>query len=70
MISLVTSRSDDIGQPVGAFRIKSQQHLKETPMKKLFLAIALVVAFAAPAIAAPGGQFPNPYATNADARGY
>jgi hypothetical protein len=39
-------------------------------MKKLFLAVALVVAFAAPAMAGPGGQFPNPYATNADARGY
>ena len=36
-------------------------------MKKLFLAVALVVAFAAPAMAAH--QFPNPYATNMDARG-
>jgi hypothetical protein len=36
-------------------------------MKKLFLAVALVVAFAAPAMA--GHQFPNPYATNMDARG-
>jgi hypothetical protein len=35
-------------------------------MKKLFLAVALVVAFAAPAMA---GQFPNLYATNMDARG-
>jgi hypothetical protein len=33
-------------------------------MKKLFLAVALIVAFAAPAMA---GQFPNPYATNSDA---
>jgi hypothetical protein len=33
-------------------------------MKKLFIAVALVVAFAAPAMA---GQFPNLYATNADA---
>jgi hypothetical protein len=30
-------------------------------MKKLFLAVALVVAFAAPAMAE---QFPNPYATH------
>jgi hypothetical protein len=30
----------------------------ETPMKKLFLAVALVVAFAAPAMAE---QFGNPY---------
>ena len=37
---------------------------KRTPMKKLFLAVALVVAFAAPAMA---GEFPNLYATNADA---
>ena len=36
-------------------------------MKKLFLAVALVVAFAAPAMA--GHQFPNPYATNSDAMG-
>lgn len=35
-------------------------------MKKLFLAVALIVAFAAPAMAA-GHQFPNPYATNSDA---
>jgi len=40
---------------------------RRTPMKKLFLAVALVVAFAAPAMA--GHQFPNPYATNVDARG-
>jgi hypothetical protein len=33
-------------------------------MKKLFLAVALVVAFAAPALADP---FPNYYATNSDA---
>jgi hypothetical protein len=33
-------------------------------MKKLFLAVALVVAFAAPAMAEP---FPNYYATNFDA---
>jgi hypothetical protein len=36
-------------------------------MKKLFLAVALIVAFAAPAMAAAGHQFPNPYATNSDA---
>ena len=36
-------------------------------MKKLFLAVALVVAFAAPAMA---DQFPNPYATNSDALGH
>jgi hypothetical protein len=35
-------------------------------MKKLFLVVALVVAFAAPAMAE---QFPNPYATNSDAMG-
>jgi hypothetical protein len=34
-------------------------------MKKIVLAIALVLSFAAPAMA---GQFPNLYATNADAR--
>jgi hypothetical protein len=33
-------------------------------MKKLLIAIALVVAFAAPALAQP---FPNYYATNSDA---
>jgi hypothetical protein len=33
----------------------------ETPMKKLFLAVALVVAFAAPAMAE---QFHNPYSQN------
>ena len=33
-------------------------------MKKLFLAVALVVAFVAPAMAEP---FPNYYATNSDA---
>ena len=36
-------------------------------MKKLFLAVALVVAFAAPAMA---DQFPNFYATSADARSH
>jgi hypothetical protein len=36
-------------------------------MKKLFLAVALVVAFAAPAMAE---QFPNAYATNSDAMGH
>jgi hypothetical protein len=36
-------------------------------MKKLFLAIALVLTFAAPAMA---GQFPNLYATSADARSH
>ena len=40
---------------------------RRTPMKKLFLAVALVVAFAAPAMAE---QFPNLYATNADAGGH
>jgi hypothetical protein len=35
-------------------------------MKKIVLTVALVLAFAAPAMA---GQFPNPYATNLDARG-
>jgi len=34
-------------------------------MKKLFLAAALVVAFAAPALA---HEFPNYYATDSDAR--
>jgi len=34
-------------------------------MKKIMLAVALVLSFAAPAMA---GQFPNLYATNADAR--
>ena len=34
-------------------------------MKSLLLAVALVVAFAAPAMA--GHQFPNAYATNSDA---
>jgi hypothetical protein len=34
-------------------------------MKKIVLAFALVLSFAAPAMA---GQFPNLYATNADAR--
>jgi len=34
-------------------------------MKKIVLAVALVLSFAAPAMA---GQFPNLYATNADAR--
>jgi hypothetical protein len=35
-------------------------------MKKLFLAVALVVAFAAPAVAE---QFPNNYATDSNAMG-
>ena len=35
-------------------------------MKKLFLAVALVVAFAAPVMAE---QFPNSYATDSDAMG-
>ena len=35
-------------------------------MKKLFLAVALVVAFAAPAMAE---QFSNNYATDSDAMG-
>jgi hypothetical protein len=35
-------------------------------MKKLFLAVALVVAFAAPAMAE---QFPNNYATASDVMG-
>jgi hypothetical protein len=34
-------------------------------MSKIVLAVALVLSFAAPAMA---GQFPNLYATNADAR--
>jgi hypothetical protein len=34
-------------------------------MKKIVLAVALVLSFAAPAMA---GSFPNLYATNADAR--
>jgi hypothetical protein len=33
-------------------------------MKKIVLAVALILAFAAPAVA---GQFPNLYATSADA---
>jgi hypothetical protein len=52
------------------FELRTQDQLatadRRTPMKKLFLAVALVVAFAAPAMA---GQFPNLYATNMDARG-
>ena len=36
-------------------------------MKKIVLAVALVLSFAAPAMA---GQFPNLYATNADARSH
>ncbi len=36
-------------------------------MKKIALAFALVVAFAAPAMA---GSFPNLYATNVDARSH
>ena len=36
----------------------------DSSMKKLFLAVALVVAFAAPAMAQ---QFPNNYATDSDA---
>jgi hypothetical protein len=36
-------------------------------MKKLFLAVALVVTFAAPALADP---FPNYYATSSDAMGH
>jgi len=38
----------------------------DSSMKKLFLAVALVVAFAAPAMAE---QFPNSYATDSDAMG-
>jgi hypothetical protein len=34
-------------------------------MKKILIAVALVVTFAAPAVA---GQFPNAYATNGDAQ--
>jgi hypothetical protein len=53
------------------FRLGGQGQIHETnrriTMKKLFLAVALVVAFAAPAMA---GQFPNLYATNADARSH
>jgi hypothetical protein len=36
-------------------------------MKKIVLAVALVLGFAAPAMAA---QFPNLYATNSDARSH
>jgi len=47
-------------------RLFEGHHLKEIRrMKKLFLAVAVVVAFAAPAMA--GHQFPNLYATNSDA---
>ena len=38
----------------------------ESSMKKLFLAIALIVAFAAPALA---HEFPNNYATDSNAMG-
>jgi hypothetical protein len=37
-------------------------------MKKLLVAVALVVAFAAPAWAR-GNEFPNYYATDSNARG-
>lgn len=36
-------------------------------MKKLLIAVALVVSFAAPAMA---GGFPNLYATNVDAKSH
>jgi hypothetical protein len=46
-------------------RFDSKAQLKgDSSMKKLFLAVALVVAFAAPAMAQ---QFPNNYATASDA---
>ena len=45
------------GQPVEAFEQQANTR-QETPMKKIFLAVALVVAFAAPAMAE---QFGNPY---------
>jgi hypothetical protein len=37
-------------------------------MKKILVAVALIVASAAPALA-HGNQFPNYYATNSDATG-
>jgi len=41
-LRLVTFRSDDIGQPLGSvLNQRPQQHLKETPMKKIVLAAAL-----------------------------
>jgi hypothetical protein len=54
---LITFRSDEIGQPSELLGSKAN-NLTETLMKKLFLAVALVVAFAAPAMAE---QFGNPY---------
>jgi len=40
---------------------QGQQHLKETVMKELLIALTLVTTFAAPAAMAEG--FPNPYQT-------
>jgi hypothetical protein len=47
------------GQPV-EIRSTGHQHAGVTTMKKIFLAVALVVAFAAPAMAE---QFPNSYSS-------
>ena len=43
---------------------QGQQHLKETTMKQLLIALTLVTTFAAPAAMAEG--FPNPYQSTQD----
>jgi hypothetical protein len=53
--------------PSGRTRDQPAKTDRRTPIKKIVLAVALVLAFAAPAVA---GQFPNLYATNADARSH
>ena len=49
------------GQPAGTSLTPRPPNLGETPMKKLLIAVALVVSFAAPAMA---DNFPNVYATH------
>ena len=49
------------GQPAGTSSSPKATKLGETPMKKLLIAVALVVSFAAPALA---DNFPNLYATH------
>jgi len=57
--------TDSLAIRFGVFQLpQGQQHLKETTMKQLLIALTLVAAFAAPAAMAEG--FPNPYQSTQD----
>jgi hypothetical protein len=56
----ITRSSGPMASRSNASSTGQQSISQENPMKKLFLAVALVVAFAAPAMAQ---NFANPYAT-------